>query len=289
MSRAKKYKTIMSKDLALPHFEHAKKCTSAFSRKLEENSFIDKKVEEYKQNGFCEIWTEEQSKLADKISSKVLDWDKEGKYFKDGIINIDSEIYNSIPEIEVLIKDSFSEFLQKSFNSEYKVFFSQIIKTEFNNSGPRGSQLWHQDGGPGSAINALFYLRDIDKDGGAIELIPWKDSLKIYKKVISNLSLYRLLRKRSAKEQTRSKKVELYEKEINPFYSQYVHQPTGKSGLLVPFFNNVIHRGGFPKSPDKPRFVLLFYFYPSDKKTPFEKYRKEGFPKKSSYPKDPNF
>jgi len=58
------------------------------------------------------------------------------------------------------------------------------------------------------------------------------------------------------------------------------------AGLLVPFRNNILHKGGYPEA-GRVRYVCVFHLYPSVTATPFERYRKVGIAKVASYPKDP--
>jgi len=287
---ARKYRTIMSPSLAAPHHKFAKLCQKKFSSTPQVNETIDKNVKQFKEMGFTEVWSPEQENIANNIFNKVHTWERENKYWKNGTIEITSDVYNELPELEQLISVCFKEFLTKVFNSEYKVFFARILKTSHDPSGPSGSQLWHQDGGPGSALNALFYLRSINSDEGAIELISWDDSLKLFKIVSTDKKLRKLQKNSAPRTEQRQRKVEIYEELIEKGTDYQIYQPTGSSaGLLVPFQNNLIHKGGYPKKSQKDRYALIFYFYPSDETIPLHKYKKNGFPKTASYPKNPKF
>ncbi|MEM9543999.1 MAG: hypothetical protein AAGA60_31510, partial [Cyanobacteria bacterium P01_E01_bin.42] len=56
---------------------------------------------------------------------------------------------------------------------------------------------------------------------------------------------------------------------------------------IVPFRNNTIHRGGYPKQEERIRYVCVFHCYPSSRQTPYERYRKLGIAKTGSYLKQP--
>jgi hypothetical protein len=89
-----------------------------------------------------------------------------------------------------------------------------------------------------------------------------------------------------AKVEVRDIRCRFYGEEIERFYRERVVQPTGDAGLVVPFLNNSIHRGGYP-APGFSRYACVFHCYPSDRPARFERYREQGIPKRAPYPQDP--
>jgi hypothetical protein len=248
---------------------------------------IEACAREFDRKGFTSFWTPENRKLADAILGRIREeeargaavWTADGRYRDD--------IYTTFPEIEQLFQGALGSFLTAVYRAHFKIFFGVLYRSERVGEPPTGSQLWHTDGGPGTCINVMLYLGDVSGEDGALECLPWDASLEIYGKELRSGVVQRRLRSALASgESERDVKCGFYREEISRSYRGRVEQPTGKAGLLVPFRNNILHKGGYPET-GRVRHVCVFHVYPSATPTPFARYRSVGIPKTGSYPKEP--
>jgi len=287
------HRTIMSPHLNSVHKNYYKECLKIPYEDQGQNIFL-KEIEEFKRDGFTSFFTDKNNQLAISLWNKIEQLGKSNKVsFSKGEILVDSETYNNLPELEEILKGELGTFLRGVLGTNFKVFYSKILQTknESAEAEPVGSQLWHMDGGPSTVINTLFYINDVSDENGAMELLPWSLTKKIYKSLYSEFEKF----KDSISDgdpqkriKVREFKVKRYNEEIAK-HKEAIRQPVGKAGLIVPFYNNILHKGGFPKVVGRTREVIVFHFYPSSGETPFNEYKAEGLLKKASYPKDPRF
>ena len=204
-------------------------------------------------------------------------WNADGRYAL-------GDIYLKFTEIDRLFHSELGDFLCASYGTNFKIFYGICYKSTYNPAGPSGSQLWHADGGPGTCINLMWCLSPVSRENGAMECLSWADTLALFE---SERSI-----KLNGTEKSRKSKRDIvcqhYEKEIGRRFAGHIIQPTGDSGLLFAFSNNLVHKGGYPK-PGYDRYVCVFHIYPSVVPTPFDLYRKNGIPKRAGYPADPAF
>jgi hypothetical protein len=205
--------------------------------------------------------------------------------------NYAGDLYRDFPEIEELFRGPLGEFLTLYFRTWFKAFHGVMYKTVNKADGPVGSQNWHSDSGPGTCVNVMYYLHETDAQSGTLQALPWPDSLAIYEEETRTIRerLRRAYGRTDVSKADRIKEmVKLYDERISGRFAHRVRHPYGRAGLLVPFLNNNLHRGGFP-APGRERRAIVFHFYPSSEPTPYAKYRSEGIGKRDAYPKDPNF
>ena len=153
---------------------------------------------------------------------------------------------------------------------------------------PKGSQLWHVDGGPGTCINLMFCLSEVNKSNGSMKCLSWKESKNILKE---NYDEYykldiKLKNKLISKIENRAIKNEILNKKIKNINPKHISQPTSKPGLLYAFRNNCIHAGGYPERGYE-RYVCVFHIYPNTNKPDLLKYLKNGVQKKEPFPLNP--
>ena len=135
----------------------------------------------------------------------------------------------------------------------------------------------------------MFYLHDVGPQHGALEVLPWQYSLKVFR---SERTARRQMRTLEGCENgdRRQRQLEIlqdyYDEKIGAGLSGEIVQPTGPAGTVVAFMNNCIHRGGFP-DPDIARYAILFHCYPADTPVDLERYRSFGLRKVVPYPQDP--
>jgi hypothetical protein len=272
------------------------RCRATFDGALPTDPIARAAAEEFQKDGVASLWTPETEALARSIDSKLADRELRGEqvWLKTPTgpgWHYAGDLYRDFPEIEQLFKGALGQMLTLYFRAWFKVFHGVMYKTVNKADGPVGSQNWHSDSGPGTCVNVMYYLHDTDDESGTLEALPWPCSLAIYAEET------RTIRDRLKAEYGTDKvgkadrikeMVKIYDTQIGARFAEHVKHPVGKAGLLVPFLNNTLHRGGFP-APGRERRAIVFHFYPSAAPTPFDKYRAEGIGKRAPYPKDPHF
>jgi hypothetical protein len=183
--------------------------------------------------------------------SKTI-WGEGGRF-------IGGDLWSEFPGMEQIFSHGLGDFIELAMGSHYKIFYGLMYKSERYDEEPRGSQLWHADGGPGTCMNLMLCLSDVSHENGAMELLDWKNSLRVFHK--ERAAVRRISRElfssgkpdRSALRSQRAKWIQgVTESEQLP-----VHQPKGSSGMVLAFNNNLIHRGGFVQKGQK-RVVCIF-------------------------------
>lgn len=282
-----KHRSRLGRHLAPRYTKYLRRC----QRRYEANALIEGDIAhsvcEFGRKGFTSLWSLESQRLAQAVLGRIrseeareLDvWTPEGRYRCD--------LYTTFPGFEDLFRGPLGLFLTAIYRAHFKIFFGVLYKSERLFDTPTGSQLWHTDGGPGTCINVMFYLSDTTKESGAMECLPWDASLEIYRAEFRSHEIQQRIRvPRKAGQQERDVRCEFYRQQISESYHHRVEQPHGESGLLVPFRNNILHKGGYPE-PGHTRYACVFHCYPSMTPTPFERYRRLGIPKAGSFPIDP--
>ena len=283
LQAVRKHRSRLGRRVAPRYSKYLEACQTEFRGDRETSPEIVGPARVFEDKGFTSFWTAENQRLADAMLAKIRReeasgadiWDADGRYR--------DEIYMSFPEIERLFQGTLGAFLTEVYRAHFKIFFGVLYKSERLAAAPTGSQLWHTDGGPGTCINVMFYLKDVSAEDGAMECLPWDASLAIYRKELCSGEVQRRIR---SGENERDVKCGLYLDEISRSHRPRVEQPRGKAGLLLPFRNNILHKGGYPEA-GRVRYVCVFHVYPSVAATPFARYRSAGIAKTGSYPKDP--
>jgi hypothetical protein len=283
---------------AAPKYEaYLKQCRAAFNGMT---TAVDPPAsaaaEEFRRDGVTSLWTPETEALARSIDAALAKREAAGetvwaKAPTGPGWNYAGDMYRDFPEFERLMKGPLGQMLTAYFGTWFKVFHGVLYKTVNKNDGPIGSQRWHSDSGPGTCVNVMYYLHDTDDMSGTLEALPWADSLAIYReetRVIRGLLRETYGTDEVSKLDRLKVMQEFYNKQIAAHFTDRVRHATGKAGLLVPFLNNTLHRGGFP-APGRERRAVVFHFYPSATPTPFDRYRADGIDKRGSYPKSPDF
>jgi hypothetical protein len=283
LQAVKRHRSRLGRRVAPRYTEYLETCRTQFRGSGAPSSEILARAREFEDRGFTSFWTAENQRLANGMLAKIRREEANGADIWDGDGRYRDEIYRSFPEIERLFQGTLGAFLNEAYRAHFKIFFGVLYKSERLAAAPTGSQLWHTDGGPGTCINVMFYLKDVSKEDGAMECLPWDASFAIYRKEICSPEVQRRIR---SGENERDVKCGFYLDEISRSYRARVEQPHGKAGLLLPFRNNILHKGGYPEA-GRDRYVCVFHVYPSATATPFARYRQAGIAKTGSYPKDP--
>lgn len=245
----------------------------------------------FTREGWATFWRSENGELARAILRRMRDeeaqglttWQPNGRYAL-------GEIYTKFPEVESLFRGSLGDFLLAAFGTHFKIYYGVAYRSRHDPEGAKDSALWHADGGPGTCINVMFCLSPVSGENGAMECLPWQDSLELFRteRPVVRARLAEALRADPGLDRLARRKIltDYYRDRIAAEFSHRIVQPISDSGLIFAFRNNLVHKGGFPQ-PGHERQVCVFHVYPSDKPTPFERYRKEGIPKIGPYPADP--
>lgn len=260
-------------------------------------------VKQFRESGVTAIWTPEAENIANSIFGKIKMREGAGDAVFNGYDPNNYSGYQAysgnfwldFPEFENLFHGRIGAFLQHYFQSHFKIFYSSFLYSKRQHDETRrGSQLWHNDGGPGTCVILGFFPHATDEFSGCTEVLPWNESLMVYEEAISFqpalLDAYcranGINRSSVTKREIRIVRDRYYEEAINRRFDDKVLRPTGKAGLTVAFSNNLIHRGGLF---GRERYAVLVHCYPSDKPTPFNLYRRQGTPKLLSNPSSPDF
>ena len=264
----------------------------------------DKQIEQLRRDGFTSIWFPEASEIADKIYREIKYKESSDAYpWTNGLgTNTLHQSYKhdpwlDFPGLEDLFRGPLGLFLQAYYQSHFKIFSSTFHRSYRDSFSSRsGSQLWHNDGGPGTCVIVGFYLHPTNINSGCLQCLSWKDSLSIYKR--EQKALKPLLRDycnnmsknidQLTKAEIRNVMTEWYENTVRTHYKERINTPMGDAGTIVLFKNNNLHRGGFPELGCE-RYIVLNHIYPSPVPTPFSRYRERGIIKKGGFPANPDF
>ncbi len=227
-------------------------------------------------SGVASFTTAESNMLVQQINAG-LDEESRTRNIWNDVGRYKGDAYTSFPQIEALLRGDLGDFYRSTYRCSFKIYFALIYRSR-HDPPPSGSQMWHADGGPGTCINTMVYLTNASAEAGAIECLPWNESLSIFSRE----------RRTIGRNPTREVRSNFYAEQINQHFPDRVECPTGQAGLVVAFRNNLIHKGGLPEQGHE-RTVLMFHTYPSDRPTPFEYYRRHGLAKRGPYPADPGF
>jgi len=286
----KKHRTRLERRTASRYTAYLERCQHEFKSLHVLDPDIQRAVREFDEQGFTSLWTPDNQRLAESMLRKIQEEERSGVTIWAEDHRYRGEPYTTFPEIEELFKGSLGSFLMGTYRTSFKIFYGVLYRSERLTDRPVGSQLWHDDGGPGTCINVMFYLKDVTKEDGALECLPWGQSFAIFKDAPREIRrrLNAAAREGNvlSRDGAREVKCGYFAEQINRAYASSVGQPVGRAGLVVPFRNNIIHRGGYPVA-GRIRYVCVFHCYPSHRPTPFERYRTGGIPKPGSYPKDP--
>jgi hypothetical protein len=241
----------------------------------------------FQRDGVTSLWNEETGAIARTITERIKAREAAGETVwnenpnKTGASQYGGNVWLDFPELEDVFRGILGDFLQLYFGSPYKIWFALLYRSEHRNDQRMGSQRWHSDSGPGSCVNVMYYLDETEPCHGPLEVLPWEQCLKLF------ASEERVHGGTSADQYDRFGALyDHYEREIKRSFKSEVRQPMGPEGLLVPFLNNTIHRGGYPHEGHR-RTAMVFHCYPADRPVPFALYREAGVVKRGSYPMDP--
>jgi len=249
---------------------------------------ITKAIEEFELRGFTHFCTPNTNAIAQKIKHKMDHREANGESIwhdrtEFGNSSYAGDAWNDFPELEELFREELGDFLTTFYQTHYKIFYGTLYRSERIDD-RIGSQMWHSDSGPGTCINILYYLQETTPEDGPLEVLEWNKSLELF---ILEKKLWFKGKLDSYGDTKRDQISNWYTERINAEGQGLVHQPCGPAGLVVPFLNNTIHRGGYPAT-GRNRTALVFHCYPSHKPTNLSRYKVTGISKVAPYCKDPS-
>lgn len=280
----RKYKSRLGRTTAPPFTAYHQKARLQAPAAATRKQDIRAAAEVFDSEGVTYIQTEQSMALAQHLLRKIKTeeaseqiWDLDGRY-------INGNFYKKFGEIEEILRGDAAALLETIYGTSFKIFYGVLYRSGRESDEPKGSQIWHADGGPGTCINFMYCLSPVSEENGSMECLPWPDSLDIYS--------YERSAMRNPEEfshgSERDARAAFYKKSIERNHSSRVVQPESGPGLLYAFRNNCIHKGGFVE-PGTERYVIVFHIYPSAEPTPFEYYQEYGIEKLEASPTRPDF
>ena len=246
-------------------------------------------VSTFGKDGVTRFVTPATTTIADAMFARIKHREADGETLwadddqERGQHNYNGNLWADFPEIETLFRGDLGAFLQNHFQAHFKILYGTLYRS-VGSAAPRvGSQRWHSDSGPGICVNVMFYLHETKDVDGALEALPWDASQTIYDDEPAQLRARMGAQPGSDR---RAVMADYYDDAISQRYPSRVIEGSGAAGLIVPFLNNTLHRGGYP-APGHERTAIVFHCYPSHLPTDFERYARNGIGKTIPYPKNP--
>ncbi|MCR4378566.1 MAG: hypothetical protein NUV50_10815 [Rhodospirillales bacterium] len=259
---------------AFPYYFFYNKCTSRYSSNGPQIAFPENH-NEYMEKGFTALKTAESQRLLTSLDDRIRSLEATGEMVY-GTNALFEEGWNKFPEVELLFQGVLGDLIRSVLNSDFKIYicgFHQKI------GDPEGAnrKLWHSDSGPGTCLNIFCYLSDASAETGPTTLLPWKASLDIFRAEWDFVDqfLNEHGRKTVTSEELRVARHNFYECLIRERYADQVATPSGTTGLIALFNNNILHSAK-PTAPGSSRRVMLCRVYPSDKPFDLDGYKDRG-------------
>lgn len=280
-STLKRFNSRLNTTVARGFEDYRQGCAKTLKEEIGWTAADDARAQHYHEQGYVAFSTPNTEAAALAMLKRIGDLEASGEaQWSEGGEWPAADVAARFPEVFDILEDELSGFVSAVFRAHYKIWYGKLYRSVNDGAGPSGSQLWHADGGPGTCINLMFCLSGVSARNGAMECLPWPQTLELSRMELGKESL------RDPKNKDARK--EFYAKTIEARYRDQVFQPEAPPGLVYAFRNNCIHRGGWPE-PGEKRYVFVFHVYPARTRAPFDRYRVEGVPKRGSYPKDPAF
>ena len=224
------------------------------------------------------------SLILEKLEQKQNIWDDNNSFKGSPTEEFRGNFFN-------IFANGVDEFIKDTFKSDYFIFYHILYKSNrfSKDKKPENSQLWHADGGPGICMNLMVCHTPINKNNGAMKIIPWKNSRDLltklyfrYKQLIrmeKNNNQFLKLNRNSLREI----KCKILENVIESNSLNYFQPNYSKPGTICAFQNNCVHAGGYTDL-GMERIVSVFHIYPSTIKTSLEEKFCSSHLKYTGYP-----
>mgnify|MGYP001184476235 CR=1 FL=1 len=287
------FKSPMNEHLSFMYKFHFLKAKFLFKyRKYNIKSSFIKEAKIYNKLGYVTFTNEEINKncslILDQLKEKPNLWANTNSFQGSPTEEFRGNFFN-------IFACGVDEFIKDTFKSDYFIYYHILFKSNrfLKDKQPENSQLWHADGGPGTCMNLMVCHTPINKNNGALKIIPWNKSRDLltnlyfkYKQVLRrgkiNNHFINLNRK-----SLREIKCNILENLIDNNSLNYFQPNYSRPGTIFAFKNNCVHAGGYTDL-GMERIVSIFHIYPSTRQTSLEekfrsshlKYR--GFPEISN-------
>ncbi len=282
------HKSTMFVNQARIYTKYYNLCRKGFSRRTVDKSILYH-ANNFKRNGFCSFSTLNSTIAANEILKKIKEEESSNKWLPDQSYDLNN-FFTKFPKLKNLFENEIKDLINSIYNSNFSIFFGVLYKSENKGKPPEGSQIWHTDGGPGTCINLMFCLSEVNEKNGSMQCLPWNISKKILIDLYDDFNKITTkgLLDKSNKIDVRKQKSNIIKDIINKNYFKHVYQPASKPGLIYAFRNNCIHAGGYTE-PNQMRYVCVFHIYPNNKNIDFSQYLKKGINKTSPFPINPDY
>jgi hypothetical protein len=274
--------------LAGRYTSYLERCRREVPMPLPRDASITRAVAAFERDGVTSLHWPGSAEAAALISRRIAELEASGTASWDAVDEFgdrgwQGDVWLDFPELEELFAAQLGAFLTGYFRAPFKLLYGKLYRSTHANAQRSGSQLWHSDSGPGICINVMFYLHATTPRHGALEVLPWPHSLPLLQGRRSAIRSGAFAAPgRSGREQVDA----YYGDRIAGRHAGDLVQPTGPAGLIVPFLNNTLHRGGYPE-PGEERTAMVFHCYPSHLPLDLARYRTKGLRKTVGYPQDP--
>ena len=275
------------------YIRYMNRCRAEYSGEIPHQANTSLIVDELADSGVTSFRTPETASLAERVVRQLRAQELSGLHMfpvqdrRSNNAAYNSDVWLDFPDVRTLLKGPIDAFLRQYYRSYVKYYFGKMYRSSRMCDEPTGSQLWHSDSGPGTCINVMVYLSDVGPDDGPLQVLPWGTSLPIFLRqpgaMRSRLSDCEQPLDKIAQREILCR---YHEEQINAGLSDQVRTMTGPAGTVIPFFNNSLHRGGFPDAGHS-RIAIVFHCYPSHRPTNWAHYDATGLTKRGSYPSDP--
>lgn len=254
------------------------------------NVIVAAAANQARREGVSSFWTEQTGAVAERIRRRIEAFEASGRSVwapPDAAVPnsrlYTGDVWYDHPELAELFAGDLGDFLHGFYGTSFKILFGSMYRTQHADR-RHGSQLWHSDSGPGICINLMYYLHDTTPAHGTLEALSWRSSQQIFEAEIAARLSGEL--QHISGYSTRHCRAQFAERMIVSKHAADVRQPFGKAGLVVPFLNNTLHRGGYP-APGLTRTAMVWQCYPSHLPTNLERYNATGVKKRVAYPLNP--
>ena len=166
------------------------------------------------------------------------------------LVGLTDNIYD-LSEIED-ISQIIIPYLEKNIYSCYlnltRSYVYKNLKTQENES---SSWLWHWDNHPLESIKVIIYLTDTGEDDGAFEYLSDKNG-NGYKMPVNRLGP----NKWGSKNHKIYKNCRITKHQLSNFSGFSPHKIVGKTGKIIIFSQNIIHKANIPKNNERVILTL---------------------------------
>ena len=288
----KKLKSRLPSSRAAEFSAYLTLCQKSYTQPSNKSDWVTKSRDEFNELGFTSIEHPTATQLAPQLTARIQELEINQPEFWQNR-RCTWKILQTFPELITVFQDVIEPFLNDLYQAHFKLFYGVLEKSIGNDTPRSDGQIWHSDGGPGTCTNLMYYLTESSKECGALELVPWKYSLPILKTEVLTNNKQRKLNLATNRKgapltrmEHRAVQSELMTEEIEQNCSDKIVQPCGPKGLIVPFLNNTLHRGGYPEI-DRIRYVFIFHCYPAIDPPPYNRYLSAGIEKIAGMPASP--